>query len=92
VGDDADAFLRRGGLRGQARHGCSCGRRRADWRRLAAALAADLAFFGDARRTGAFFTGFFLAVLVFLRVAALAARRFLRVALVLLLAFFLVAI
>ena len=58
----------------------------------AAALAVGLAFLGDARRTGAFFTGFFLTVLVFLRVAALVTRGFLRVALVLLLAFFLVAI
>jgi hypothetical protein len=59
---------------------------------LAPAFAVGLAFLGDARRTGGFFTGFFLAVLVFLRVAALVTRGFLRVALVLLLAFFLVAI
>ena len=59
---------------------------------LTAAFAVGLAFLGDARRTGAFFAGFFLAVLVFLRVAALVTGVLLRFALVLPLAFFLVAI
>ena len=54
---------------------------------LAAAFTVGLAFLGDARRTDAFFAGFFLTVLVFLRVAALVAG-FLRFALVLPLAFF----
>src|SRR2546428_644379 len=64
--------------------------------RLTAACAVGLAFLGDARRTGAFFAGFFLlvpgfpAVAVFLRLAALATGVFLRFALPL--AFFLVAI
>ncbi len=63
---------------------------------LTAAFAVGPAFLGDARRTGAFFAGFFLTVLVFLtllvflRVAAFVTRVFLRFAL--LLAFFLVAI
>ncbi len=65
---------------------------------LTAAFAVDLAFLGDAPRTGAFFAGFFLVVLVFLtvavflRVAVLVTGVFLRLALVLPLAFFLVAI
>jgi hypothetical protein len=65
---------------------------------LTAAFAVGLAFLGDARRTGAFFAGFFLMVLVFLtvvvflRVAALEARVFLRLALSLPLAFCLVPI
>jgi hypothetical protein len=65
---------------------------------LTAAFAVGLAFFGDARRTDAFFAGFFLIVLVFLtvvvflRVAALVAGVFLRFALVLPLAFCLIAI
>jgi hypothetical protein len=54
---------------------------------LAAAFTVGLAFLGDARRTDAFSAGFFLTVLVFLRVAALVAG-FLRFALVLSLAFF----
>jgi len=64
---------------------------------LTAAFAVDLAFLGDARRTGAFFAGFFLIVLgfltvvVFLRVAALVMGVFLRFALVLPLAFLFVA-
>ena len=58
---------------------------------LAAALAGGMAFLGDARRTGAFFAGFFLAVAVFLRVVALVTGAFLRFALVLPLAFFLSA-
>ena len=37
---------------------------------LTAAFAVGLAFLGDARRTGAFFAGFFLTVVVFLRVAS----------------------
>ena len=56
----------------------------------AAGRVGGLAFLGDARRTGAFFARFFLTVLVFLRVAALVAV-VLRFALVLPLAFFLVA-
>jgi len=65
---------------------------------LTAAFAVGLAFLGDARRTGAFFAGFFLMVLVFLtvvvflRVAALEAGVFLRFALSLPLAFCLIAI
>jgi hypothetical protein len=58
---------------------------------LPAAFAVGLELLGDARRTGAFFAGFFLTVLVFLRAAALVTRGFLRFALVLPLAFFLVA-
>ena len=62
------------------------------------ARAVGLAFLGDARRTGAFFAGFFLMVLVFLtvvvflRVAALEPGIFLRFALSLPLAFCRVAI
>jgi hypothetical protein len=37
---------------------------------LTAAFAVGLAFLSDARRTGAFFAGFFLTVVVFLRVAS----------------------
>ena len=59
---------------------------------LAAALAVGMAFLGDARRTSVFFAGFFLAVAVFLRVVALVTGVFLRFALVLPLAFFLVGI
>jgi hypothetical protein len=58
---------------------------------LTAAFAVGLAFLGDARRTGAFFAGFFLTVVVFLRVASLTGV-FFRFALVLRLAVFLVAI
>jgi hypothetical protein len=58
---------------------------------LTAAFAVGLAFLGDARRTGAFFAGFFLTVVVFPRVAALTGV-FFRFGLVLPLAFFLVAI
>ena len=54
-------------------------------------FAVGLGFLGDARRTGAFFAGFFLTVVVFLRVAALTGA-FFRFALVLPLASFLVAI
>jgi hypothetical protein len=54
-------------------------------------LAVGLAFLGDARRTGAFLAGFFLTVVVFLRVAALTGLCF-RFAVALPLAFFLVAI
>ena len=55
---------------------------------MTAAFAVGLAFSGDARRTGAFFAGFFLIVLVFLtvvvflRAAALVTGVFLRFALV----------
>jgi hypothetical protein len=59
---------------------------------LTAASAVGLAFLGDARRISAFFAGFFLTVVVFLRVVALVIGVFLRFALVLPLAFFLVAI
>jgi hypothetical protein len=59
---------------------------------LPAAFAVGLELLGDARRTGAFFAGCFLTVLVFLRGAVLVARGFLRFALALPLAFFLVAI
>jgi hypothetical protein len=65
---------------------------------LTAAFAVGLAFLGDARRTGAFFAGFFLivlvflAVVVFLRVAAFVTGVFLRFVLVLPLAFCLVVI
>jgi hypothetical protein len=59
---------------------------------LTATFAVVLAFLGDARRTSAFFAGFFLTVVVFLRVVALVIGVFLRFALVLPLAFFLVAI
>jgi hypothetical protein len=58
---------------------------------LTAAFAVGVAFLGDERRTNAFFAGFFLAVAVFPRVVALV-RDFLRFALVLPLAFFLVGI
>ncbi|MGB8106011.1 MAG: hypothetical protein WCF47_17240, partial [Pseudolabrys sp.] len=57
---------------------------------LTAAFAVGVAFLGDECRTGAF-AGFFLAA-VFLRVVALATGGFLRFALVLPLAFFLVGI
>src|SRR5262249_17357224 len=50
-----------------------------------------MAFFGDARRAGAFFASFFLTFVVLLRVVALVGEIFLRFALALLLAFFLVA-
>ena len=56
-----------------------------------AAFAVGLAFLGDARRTGAFFAGLFLTVVVLLRVVALTGV-FFRFVLVLPLAFFLVAI
>jgi len=59
---------------------------------LIAAFAAGLTFFGDVRRAGAFFAGFFLTFLVFQRVVASVGKIFLRFALVLPLAFFLVAI
>jgi ABC-type uncharacterized transport system permease subunit len=64
---------------------------------VAAAFRVDLAFFGDAWRRATFFADFFVivlffrAVLVFLRVDALA-DTFLRFAFVLAVAFFLVAI
>ncbi len=60
--------------------------------RLTATFAFGLAFLGDARWTGAFFAGFFFVVVVFLRVAALVTRDFLRLTLVLPLAFFLAGI
>jgi hypothetical protein len=53
-------------------------------------FAVGLAFLGDARRS-AFFAGFFLTVVVFLRVAALTGA-FFRFVLVLPFAFFLVAL
>jgi hypothetical protein len=59
---------------------------------LTAAFALGLALLGDARPTGTFFAGFFLAVAVFLRAVALATGVFLRFALVLPLPFFLVGI
>ncbi|MGA6997638.1 MAG: hypothetical protein WBZ22_15500, partial [Pseudolabrys sp.] len=59
---------------------------------LTAASAVGVAFLGNERRTNTFFAGFFLAVAVFLRVVALVTRDFLRFALVLSLAFFLVGI
>jgi hypothetical protein len=58
---------------------------------LTAAFAVGVAFLGDERRTSAFFAAFFLAA-VFLRVVALVTGGFLRFALVLPLAFFLVGI
>jgi hypothetical protein len=59
---------------------------------LTAAFAVGVAFLGAERRTSAFFAGFFLAAAVFLRLVALVTRGFLRFALVLPLAFFLVGI
>src|SRR5262249_57148487 len=55
-------------------------------------VAAGLSFFGVAGRAAAFFASFFLSFLVFLRVVASVGEVFLRFALVLPLAFFLVAI
>jgi hypothetical protein len=57
-----------------------------------AAFAIGVASLGDARWTSAFFAGFFLAAGVFLGVVALVTEIFLRFALALPLAFFLVAI
>ena len=54
----------------------------------AAGRAAGLAFFSGARRTGAFFAGFFATFAVFLRAAGRFAGAFLRLAF----AFFLAAI
>jgi hypothetical protein len=45
---------------------------------LAAACAVGVGFLGDVRRTGAFFAGFLLTVLVFVRVTALMTGVFLR--------------
>jgi hypothetical protein len=59
---------------------------------LTVAFAVGRAFLGDARRTGAFFTDFFLAFAVVLRVVPLVASVFLRFTLALPLDFFLVAI
>ena len=59
---------------------------------LTAAFAIGLAVLGDARRTSAFFAGFFLAVVVFLRMVALVTEAFFRFALVLRSTFFLFAI
>src|SRR5262249_32425194 len=59
---------------------------------LIAAVAGGLAFFGDARRGGAFFARFFLTFVVLLRVVAFVGEGFFGFALVLPLAFFLVAI
>src|SRR5262245_34966664 len=72
---------------------CSCSINSVTWNAARyAAFAAGPAFFGDARRAGAFFASFFLTFVVFLRVVAPVGEVFLRFGLVLPLAFFLVAI